>query len=118
MISTHINRMRDKLRAGDTVLGAGITLTDPTVTEALAPGVDFFWIDLEHNAMTTESMLGHLIASRAGGAPSIVRIPNGDVAWVKGGARALDALMKMSQSPLASADDDGGGATITPDSLH
>ena len=88
MISTHINRMRDKLRAGDTVLGAGITLTDPTVTEALAPGVDFFWIDLEHNAMTTESMLGHLIASRAGGSPSIVRIPNGDVAWVK---RVLDS---------------------------
>ncbi len=88
MISTHINKMREKLQGGETVLGAGITVTDPTVTEALAPSVDFFWIDLEHNAMTTESMLGHLIAARAGGAPSIVRIPSNDVAWVK---RVLDS---------------------------
>jgi 2-dehydro-3-deoxyglucarate aldolase/4-hydroxy-2-oxoheptanedioate aldolase len=88
MISTHINLMREKLRAGKIVLGAGITLTDPVVTEALAGSVDFFWIDLEHNAMTTESMLGHLIAARAGGAASIVRIPSGDVGWVK---RVLDS---------------------------
>jgi len=88
MISTNINQMRDKLRNGEIVLGAGITTTDLTVTEALAPLVDFLWIDLEHNATTTESMLGHLVAARAGGAPTIVRIPNNDVAWVK---RVLDS---------------------------
>ncbi len=88
MISTHINGMREKLRAGEIVLGAGITLTDPTVTEALAPFVDFVWIDLEHNATTTESMLAHLIAARAGGTASIVRIPSNDVGWVK---RVLDS---------------------------
>ena len=33
-------------------------------------------------------MLSHLIAARAGGAPSIVRIPSGDVSWVK---RVLDS---------------------------
>jgi 2-dehydro-3-deoxyglucarate aldolase/4-hydroxy-2-oxoheptanedioate aldolase len=80
--------MRAKLRAGEIVLGAGITLSDPTVTEALAPSVDFVWIDLEHNAMTTESMLGHLIAARAGGTASLVRIPNNDPGWVK---RVLDS---------------------------
>jgi 2-dehydro-3-deoxyglucarate aldolase/4-hydroxy-2-oxoheptanedioate aldolase len=79
--------MRAKLRAGEIVLGAGITLSDPTVTEALATCVDFVWIDLEHNPTTTESMLNHLIAARAGGAASIVRIPNNDVGWVK---RVLD----------------------------
>ena len=83
MISTHINRMREELRAGELVLGTGITLSDPTVTEALAPEVDFVWIDLEHNATTTEAMLAHLIAARAGGTASIVRIPNNDVAWIK-----------------------------------
>ncbi len=88
MISAHIDRMRDKLRAGQVVLGAGISLTDPTVTEAIANSVDFVWIDLEHNAMTVESMIGHLIAARAGGCPSIVRIPTNDVAWVK---RVLDS---------------------------
>ena len=88
MISTNISEMRDKIRSGELVLGAGITQSDPTVTEALAPSVDFVWIDMEHNPTTTESMVGHLIAARAGGAPSIVRIPNNDVGWVK---RVLDA---------------------------
>jgi 2-dehydro-3-deoxyglucarate aldolase/4-hydroxy-2-oxoheptanedioate aldolase len=88
MISSYINGMRDKLRAGDLVLGGGITLSDPTVTEALAHWVDFFWIDLEHNPTTTEALLGHLIAARAGAAASIVRIPSNDVGWVK---RVLDS---------------------------
>lgn len=88
MISTNINRMREKLRAGETVLGAGISFTDLAVTEALAPTVDFFWIDLEHSPITIESMLGHLIAARAGGAASIVRIPSGDVGWIK---RVIDS---------------------------
>src|SRR5262249_20420031 len=77
MISAHVQKTLNKLRAGQIVLGAGITLTDPTITEALAPSVDFVWIDLEHNALTTEAMLGHLSAARAGGCPSIVRIPSG-----------------------------------------
>jgi 2-dehydro-3-deoxyglucarate aldolase/4-hydroxy-2-oxoheptanedioate aldolase len=80
--------MRAKLRAGEIVLGAGVTLSDPTVTEALARVVDFLWIDMEHNAITTESMLGHLIAARAGGAASIVRIPDNGVGWIK---RVLDS---------------------------
>ena len=88
MISNHINGMREKLRAGQILIGAGITLSDPAVTEALSAGVDFFWIDLEHSPTTTESLLGHLMAARAGRVPSIVRIPNNDVAWVK---RVLDA---------------------------
>ena len=46
MISTHINKMREKLRAGQVVLGCGISVTDPAVTEAIAPSVDFVWIDL------------------------------------------------------------------------
>jgi 2-dehydro-3-deoxyglucarate aldolase/4-hydroxy-2-oxoheptanedioate aldolase len=80
--------MRAKLRAGEIALGAGITLSDPTVTEALAQSVDFVWIDLEHNATTTEAMLGHLIAARAGGTATLVRIPSNDVGWVK---RVLDS---------------------------
>jgi 2-dehydro-3-deoxyglucarate aldolase/4-hydroxy-2-oxoheptanedioate aldolase len=88
MISNHIEKMRQKLRAGELVLGCGITLSDPVVTEALAPSVDFVWIDLEHNALSPETMLGHLIAARAGGCASIVRIPSGDVGWIK---RVIDS---------------------------
>lgn len=88
MISSHIQKMREKLRRGELVFGAGITMSDPAVTEALAPSVDFVWIDLEHNAITVEAMLGHLMAARAGGCASIVRIPTNDVAWIK---RVLDS---------------------------
>ncbi|MBX3436594.1 MAG: hypothetical protein KF861_03820 [Planctomycetaceae bacterium] len=80
--------MREKLGRGELVLGVGVTLADPAVTEALAPSVDFVWIDLEHNPTNTETMLAHLIAARAGGTASLVRIPDGDVGWVK---RVLDS---------------------------
>jgi 2-keto-3-deoxy-L-rhamnonate aldolase RhmA len=84
----NIHKFREKMDAGQFCLGAGITFYDPSVTEALCDSVDFFWIDLEHNPTSFESVLSHLIAARAGGAPAIVRIPSGDVAWIK---RTLDS---------------------------
>ena len=84
----HIETFREKLRRDETCLGVSITLSDPVVTEAISPLVDFVWIDLEHNPTNLESLVAHLIAARAGGAPSIVRIPSGDVGWIK---RVLDS---------------------------
>jgi 2-dehydro-3-deoxyglucarate aldolase/4-hydroxy-2-oxoheptanedioate aldolase len=88
MISNNIEKMRKKLRAGEVVLGCGITFTDPTVVEAIAPSADFLWIDLEHNPLTMEALVAHLIAARAAGCPTMVRIPNNDVGWIK---RVLDS---------------------------
>lgn len=84
----NIHKFREKMNAGIFCLGAGITFSDPAVTEALCDSVDFFWIDLEHNPTSLESMSTHLMAARAGGTPAIVRIPSGDVAWIK---RVLDS---------------------------
>jgi 2-keto-3-deoxy-L-rhamnonate aldolase RhmA len=64
-----------------------VTLSDPSVTEALAASVDFLWFDLEHSAISLESLKAHLIAARAGGVPALVRVPSGAIAWVK---RVLD----------------------------
>ena len=86
MIS-HIEDFREKLAQRQRCLGAGITFSDPSVTESLAGSVDFVWIDMEHNPLGFESVLAHLIAARAGGAPALVRVPSSDVAWVK---RVLD----------------------------
>ncbi|HUY33849.1 MAG TPA: aldolase/citrate lyase family protein [Pirellulales bacterium] len=83
----HIDHFREQLDAGRLCLGPAITLSDPAVTEALAPSVDFVWIDLEHNPISLESLAAHLIAARAGGAPALVRVPSSDVAWIK---RVLD----------------------------
>ena len=83
----NIHKFRDKLRAGQVCLGAGVSFTDPAVTEALCDSVDFLWIDLEHSPISLESLQAHLMAARAGGAPAPVRIPSNDLGWVK---RVLD----------------------------
>jgi 2-keto-3-deoxy-L-rhamnonate aldolase RhmA len=83
-----MQRFREKLDDGRLCLGAGISLADPGVTEALADSVDFVWIDVEHSAIGVESLLGHLIAAKAGGTAALVRIPTLDVGWIK---RVLDS---------------------------
>jgi 2-dehydro-3-deoxyglucarate aldolase/4-hydroxy-2-oxoheptanedioate aldolase len=87
MIS-NIHKLREQLASGRFCLGAGITFSDPAVTEALCDSVDFLWIDLEHNPISLESLLTHLIAARAGGAPALVRVPSGEISWTK---RVLDS---------------------------
>jgi 2-dehydro-3-deoxyglucarate aldolase/4-hydroxy-2-oxoheptanedioate aldolase len=83
----NIHKFRAKLKAGQVCLGPAVSLTDPAVTEALCDSSDFLWLDLEHSPISLESLQAHLIASRAGGAPILVRVPSGEVAWVK---RVLD----------------------------
>lgn len=76
-------QFRRKLDAGQICLGAGITLADSSIVEALAPSVDFFWIDLEHSHLSYESVQNHLIAARAGGAAALVRVRGSDVPHIK-----------------------------------
>jgi len=83
----NIHKFRDKLKAGQVCLGPGVSLSDPAVTEALSDSADFLWLDLEHSPISLETLQAHLIAARAGGAPILVRVPSGEVAWVK---RVLD----------------------------
>ena len=44
----------DKLGRGKTCLGTAITLSDPSVSAALAPDLDFFWIDTEHSLLNCQ----------------------------------------------------------------
>ncbi|HMO83623.1 MAG TPA: aldolase/citrate lyase family protein [Lacipirellulaceae bacterium] len=78
-----IARFRQKLAAKELCLGAGITLADPAIVEALAPCVDFVWIDLEHSHLSHESVLAHLIAARAGNIAALVRVPDSDLGRIK-----------------------------------
>ena len=79
---------REKLNSGKLCCGVGITFADPAVTEAIAPLADFVWIDLEHNPTNLETMMGHLIAARAGRTMALVRVPSNDIGWIK---RVLDS---------------------------
>ncbi len=58
-----IRRFREKLDQGRRCVGAGITLSDPAVTEALGQVADFVWIDLEHSPVGPEALAAHLIKS-------------------------------------------------------
>lgn len=75
-----IARFRQRLAAGETLIGVSIALTDPQVSEAMADSLDFLWYDQEHTAMSPEALRAHLLAARSRGVPAIVRVP-GSGAW-------------------------------------
>jgi 2-keto-3-deoxy-L-rhamnonate aldolase RhmA len=78
-----ITTFRQKLAAGHLCIGPGIGFTDPLVTHALADSVDFFWIDLEHAAMSFEALHGHLLAAHGKGVPCIVRVTGSATPFIK-----------------------------------
>lgn len=78
-----IETFRYKLSRGHVCIGASITYTDPLVTDALGHSADFFWIDLEHSAMSPEALSGHLLAARSRAVPALVRVPSSETSWIK-----------------------------------
>ncbi len=78
-----ILRFRQRMTDGDICVGASITFADPLVSDALGDSVDFFWIDLEHSAMSPEALQGHLLAAKSRQVPSLVRVPGSDTPFIK-----------------------------------
>ena len=78
-----VSAFRRKLLEGRIQVGAGITFSDPLVSDALAPTSDFLWIDTEHGALSPEALHGHLLAAKAARIPSIVRVASGSVQEIK-----------------------------------
>jgi 2-keto-3-deoxy-L-rhamnonate aldolase RhmA len=76
-------RFREKLKDRHVCLGAFITLYDPTVTDALCSVFDFVWIDMEHNALSVESVQAHIIAAERNSATSLIRVPSHDPTLIK-----------------------------------
>lgn len=76
--------VRERLRAGEILLGSHVFSGTPMLAEAIAlAGFDMIWIDMEHTAIDKEAVLNCLIAVRAGGAASMVRIPWNDPVLAK-----------------------------------
>jgi len=90
-----IVNFRNQLQAGHICLGAGIGFTDPLVTEAIAGSADFIFVDLEHSGLSHETLLKHLLATRSGNTPGLVRVPAPSEAFIKpaldGGADGIIA---------------------------
>lgn len=76
-------KFREKLRSGQIPLGCGVSFTDPTVTELFSHVLDFVWIDMEHNALSLESVQAHIMATKGSDAAALVRVPCNDPVLIK-----------------------------------
>lgn len=71
--------LKQKLADRAELAGMHVALNDSSVTELCGlVGFDFLWIDTEHTAIDYGMLQNHLIAAKAAGVPSLVRIPWND----------------------------------------
>ena len=76
-------KLRDKMAAGKMPLGTGVSFTDPAVTELFSHTLDFAFIDMEHNALTLETVQAHIMATKGSDAATLVRVPWNDPVLIK-----------------------------------
>ncbi|MEP7359844.1 MAG: aldolase/citrate lyase family protein, partial [Anaerolineales bacterium] len=62
---------------------AHISCTDPTITEALCSVADVVWVDMEHNALSLETVQAHFIATKGSDTAVLVRVPWNDPVLIK-----------------------------------
>jgi len=71
------NKLKEKLKKGEAVLGTWNTLSSPLVTEVLAQsGLDFQIIDLEHGPFAMDKVYLHVSACENSQCTPLVRIPS------------------------------------------
>jgi 2-keto-3-deoxy-L-rhamnonate aldolase RhmA len=77
-------RLRQKLNAGEKVLGAWISSSDPIMnTLMIDAGFDFLLIDMEHAAINIESLQQIMLFFRNQPTCPLVRVPWHERSWVK-----------------------------------
>jgi 2-keto-3-deoxy-L-rhamnonate aldolase RhmA len=82
------NPVRAKLKAGDPVIGATITVASPDVAaRAASLGFDFLWIEMEHSPISLETARSMILATRGLPAMPFIRVPVNELWTAK---RALD----------------------------
>ena len=76
--------LKDRIKNKEKLVGMYVQLSDISIARiAGLAGYDFIWVDTEHSYMSTETLLGHIIAIRATGTPVIVRAPQDDLTATK-----------------------------------
>jgi 2-keto-3-deoxy-L-rhamnonate aldolase RhmA len=90
--------MKQRLRAGKTIIGAWLGLTDPAVAEILGHmGLDFIIADTEHAAWNIESLQHTVMALNGSNTVPLVRVPWNDHVYIK---RALDLGIEGIMAPM------------------
>lgn len=82
------NHVREKLRAGDAVIGAFLGLGSPNVAELMAcSGYDWLVVETEHNGLDSAQIEHVLMALNGCDCIPIVRVPSADPIFIQ---KALD----------------------------
>ena len=76
-------RFIQKMENGGVCLGTCITFSDPAVTEALSPAIDFAWIEMEHNPLSLETVQAHIMATKGTDCTPLVRVAWNDPVLIK-----------------------------------
>jgi 2-keto-3-deoxy-L-rhamnonate aldolase RhmA len=83
-MATGLARIKEKLKNKEMVIGSHVGFREACFTELLGDvGFDLIWIDAEHGPLDRSEILDHIIAARAAGVASIVRVPWNDPVIVK-----------------------------------
>ena len=83
-MSVELKRFKEKLALGEPIIGTHVNLADSSITELMGIiGFEFVWIENEHSASDRQEVLRHIIAARAAGIVSIVRVAWNDPVLTK-----------------------------------
>ena len=82
------NPLRRRLHEKETAYGLWVTVESPTITEiAVALGLDWVCVDMEHGHLEYQHVMAHLRAVRGTETAALVRVPGLEMSAIK---RALD----------------------------
>ncbi|MGI0090379.1 MAG: HpcH/HpaI aldolase family protein [Nitrososphaerales archaeon] len=97
------NSLKKKLRRGDTVFGAGVSISNSEIPEILSlVPFDFFQFDMEHGPLNLTSLEG-LLQTTAAQITPIVRVPTNDALPIR---QVLDAGAYGTMIPMVNSGDE------------
>ena len=70
-----VNRMLQKMRKGETILGLGVCYPAPGIIESMCRGWDFVWADAQHGQFTYDMLHYECQAAMVVGADMMIRCP-------------------------------------------
>lgn len=71
-----MNAFKKRLKEGALLIGSHVSLIDSSIIEIIGhAGYDYVWIDTEHSTIDYQTLQAHIIAAKAAGIASIVRVP-------------------------------------------
>lgn len=84
MNNPRLQKITEKMKSGEPVVGVFVLLADSSVSEIVGySGCDFVWIDSEHGMMDRREIYHHVLAAQSAGACAFVRVPGVEYQQIK-----------------------------------